>query len=377
MKKNDNIKTGTISEKELVELFGTPAQKKSYEEHDRFVSSYKSAVLKRATSQCEIKEVHKKKDGTQMYRITDVYSYPLPDTLPKMQKSLYKYIVPLILNTLVSDHDENNSIEITIGKWAREINMVNKNYNVVKYNREDISDEFGIQLDTINEFYDKADQMITYYINNALEYLRDAGLIIWRPVYRIVSEESSGTTTIDYEGNIETDIELTQHTASKEEMEFYAKCLRIADNEAEIESAGERYYSRKAFMFQDVLKRELYKRKIKTVYCTYEAYYVHLDRCENVLKQFGDFNARKFLDQFNEEFSDKLIENAGKRFDANTLKYLYENRAEYELTFDSMCNTVINNRAKRINKSIEEKDINEDYTFQIIQTKKGRKKNES
>ena len=230
--KMTNIKPGIITEKELVELFGSQSQKKSFYEKGRLAGSYRTALFKKLNKYCTIKELKKKKDGENLYKITEVYKYPLPANYDKMQKSIYKYIVPLILNSLINGHDKNNSIEITVGKWAREINMINHNYNLVKYNREDTSKEVQIRLDTINEFYDKADHMINWYISNALDYLKSAGLIIWREVNQVTIEESDNKSIIDCDGNVEVNINLRTHQASKEEMEYYSQCIAIADKEA-------------------------------------------------------------------------------------------------------------------------------------------------
>ena len=367
MKKED-IKTGKITEQELVELFGSDAQKKSYAENGKFVSSYKNALFKKANKYCLIEECGKK-DKRNIYNIKKVYDYPLPSNFNKMNKSLYKYIVPLILNSLINGHDKNNSIEITVGKWAREINMVNHNYNLIKYNREDSSKEFQIRLETINEFFDKADHMISWYIENALDYLKSAGLIIWRQVNRVNVEESDGESTIDQNGNVEVTINLTSHQASKEEMDYYSQCVAIADKEAKIENAGERYYSKKSKYFQEVLKRELYKRKIKCIYSTYEAYYVHLDKCQALLDHFGKFNSKKLINDFNKEFSEMIVENAGIRFDKNESKYLLS-KDNYILSFENMCEITIDNNTEYLggsNGRIKEKTIDDDYNLKINQ----------
>ena len=334
-----NIKTGKITEHELVELFGSDAQKKSYKENGKFVSKYKTSIFKKINKYCKIKECGKE-NKRNVYEIEEVYEFPLPSNFNKMNKSLYKYIVPLVLNSLINGHDKNNSIEITVGKWAREINMVNHNYNLIKYNKEDSSKEFQLKLDIVNEFFDKADHMINWYIENALEYLKSAGLIIWRQVNRVNVEESDGMSTIDQNGNVEVNINISSHQASKEEMEYYSQCVAIADEEAKIENAGERYYSKKAKCFQDALKRELYKRKIKCVYSTYEAYYVHLDKCQALLDHFGEFNQDSLIENFNKEFSDMLVENASARFDKNESKYLLS-KDNYLLSFEDLCEITI------------------------------------
>lgn len=359
----NKIKIGKISESELVNLFGSEAQKKSYNEHGKFVSKYKTSLLKKVKKYCDLKE-YKKENGRMTYTISKVYSHPLPSNFNKMNKSLYKYIVPLILDTLVYEHDKNNSIEITVGKWARVINMVNSNYNLIKFNKEDTSKEFQIRINEINEFFDKSDHMINWYIENALDYLKAAGLIIWREVNRVTIEESDGKSTIDENGNVEVNVNITSHQASKEEMEYYSKCIAIADKEAGIESAGERYYSTKSKHYQEVLKRELYKRKIKYIYSTYEAYYVHLDRCEELLKQFDFSDKNKLINDFNKEFSDMMIENAGVRFDKNAAKYLLS-KENYLLSFENLCEMTIDNETEYLGKRIRERKVEDNYNLQI------------
>ena len=321
--------------------------------------------MKKISRYCAIKDL-----GNRTYKITEVYEHPLPSNFDKMNKSLYKYIVPLILNSLVNGHDENNKIDITVGKWAREINMVNHNYSLIKYNREDTSKETQILLDTINEFYDKADDMINWYISNALDYLKSAGLIIWREVNRVNIEVSDGKSIIDQDGNVEVNINIDSHQASKEEMEYYSQCIAIADKEANIENAQERYYSKKSKQFNEVLKRELYKRKIKCIYKTYEAYYVHLDKCQFLLNQFEEVDSQKIKDNFNKEFSDMIIENAGKRFEKNASKYLYNSKNEYQLSFESLCEITINNKTEYLGGRIREKDNDDDYNLQITHKRK-------
>ena len=131
MNQKETFKIGIISEHELVELYGSEAQKKSYFDNGRFIGSYKTALFKKINKYCDVKPIKRKNQIENMYKIIKVYKYPLPSNYDKMQKSLYKYIVPLILNSLINGHDKNNSIEITVGKWAREINMINRNYNLI------------------------------------------------------------------------------------------------------------------------------------------------------------------------------------------------------------------------------------------------------
>ena len=151
-------------------------------------------------------------------------------------------------------------------------------------------------------------------------------------------------------------------------MDYYSQCVAVADKEANIENAGERYYSSKAKHFQEVLKKELYKRKIKCVYSTYEAYYVHLDKCQDLLNHFGRFDFEKLVEDFNKEFSDMLIENAGIRFDKNETKYLLS-KDNYLLSFENLCEITIDNKTEYLGKRIREKTIEDNYNLQISHRK--------
>ena len=79
-----NIKKGKITEKKLVELYGSDAQKKSYKENGRFISNYKKTLLTKMSRYCNIEDL-----GGRTYRIKKVYDYPLPSNFNKMTKSLY------------------------------------------------------------------------------------------------------------------------------------------------------------------------------------------------------------------------------------------------------------------------------------------------
>lgn len=363
------LKTGKITESELVEQYGSAAQKKSYETYGKLLTKNKNTLLSKLSRYCTIKDL-----GGREYRITKIYDYPLPSNWSKMNKSLYQYIIPLILNSLINGHDENNKINITVGKWAREINMINRNYNLIKYNPNEGSTETKIALDTINEFYDKSDYMINWYITNALDYLKSAGLIIWRESNRVSVEVSDESAIIDQDGNVKVNINIDNHQASESEMEYYAECINIADKECGIENAKERYYSQKSQKFNEILKRELYKRKIKSIYKTYEAYYVNLDKCNGLLNHFGKINYQTLVNKFNRDFSEMILENADKRFENNAKKYLCMNKDKYKSCFSSLCDITINNKTPYLGGKISEKQKYDEYSLQITHTKNKKQK---
>lgn len=360
----EKIKIGKLTEKELVELFGSETQKKSYSEHGRFVSNHKKTLLTKMEKYCNIKDL-----GNRTYKITKVHKYPLPNSLPKMQKSIYKYICPLILNYLIdNEYSEDRKIDITVGKWSREISMVNKNYNLVKYNKEDTSKETQYPIDLIYEFIEKTDDMLDHYITTALDYLKSAGLIIWREAYRMNIEVSdTDGVIIDENGKVSLPLHIENHQASEEDMKYYSKCISIADKEANINNYTERYYSKKSKRFNEVLKRELYRRKIKCVYKTYEAYYINAEKCEYILHQFEQTNRKKLIKEFNDDFTKMILENANKRFNKFPNKYLYCNgEDDYMSCQAGMCEMTIANDTEYFGNRIKKSDIDDNYSLKII-----------
>lgn len=353
------VKQGKIKEIDLVNKYASPAVKESYIKNGKLLTKNKRTLLEKMSRYCKIVDL-----GKREYEITEVYPYILPANFKKMNTSLYQYIVPLLLEKIINGHDQNRKIDITLGKWAREINMVNQNYNLCKYNKEETSRAIKYELDTINEFYNKSDDMIEYYIMNALDYLKSAGLIIWRDVYKITSEVSDEMVEIDSDGVVHANIKLEIREASKEDMDFYAACIKVADEKANITNASERYYSKKSQRFNEALKDELYKRKIKLVYKSYEAYYIDLDKCSFVLNQFS--HQSNIIKKFNDTFTEMIIGNAQKRFDKSPRKYtIYESKDDYSLCFKGLCEMTINNETEYFGKRINKRKVEDEYTLQI------------
>lgn len=364
----EKIRTGKFTEKELVELFGSDAQKKSYKKNGHFVSKYKTSLFKKINKYCVIEE-REKENRKHTYEITEVYKYPLPNNFTKMQKSIYKYICPLILNYLIeNEHSKNKRISITVGKWARKIDMVNRNYCLVKYNKEGTAKEIQYPIELISEFIDKTGDMIDYYITTALDYLQSAGLIIWRETYHLNIEVSyTENVVIDENGNVSLPLQIINRQANNEEMMYYDKCVNIADKAANIKNYTERYYSKKSKLFNEVLKRELYKRGIKRVYRTYETYYIDPDKCKFILNQFPQTDRKKLINDFNEEFTTMIIENASKRFNKFPGKYLYcDGEDDYIQCQKGLCEMTICNETEYLGDRIRKGMIEDDYSLHIV-----------
>lgn len=316
--------------------------------------------------------------GDRKYKITEIYDYPKSKVLDKMKNSLYQYIIPLILSKIIEGHDENHKISLTSSKWARQIHMINGNYSLIKYHKNKACDTFEWYNEDIDDFYNKADDMISMYLQTALKYLTESGVIIWREDYIVHTEKISDKVLEIDNNNIKMDLEIEEHHATNEEMEFYSSCIKKADELSGIKqgNANERYYGKKAKEFNQVLNRELNKRNIKYIYKSYEVYSVHLDWCENLLKEF-DLNEDKktFINRFNDEFQSLIMNNANDRYNKNTINMIHKYSEKYLDTFFDLCDITIkqdnehDNIRERIglNENTEEQKYN--ININILQSK--------
>lgn len=364
----NGIKTGEITEQELVSLFGSESQKKSYKSNGHFIGSNKQTLLKNVSKYCKIKDC-----GRRIYRITEVYSYPLPSNFAKMNKSLYRYIIPLLLSCLTDWHDENNKPDMGLSRWARKIGMVNRNFNLIKYNQESTSQEIGIPVAVINDFFDKSENMAEWYINNAFGYLESAGLIACNGIYHASKEISDGRTKIDENGKVYTGISLDRHMASEEETRYYFQCVNVADTVAGIENTKERYYSKKSDRFNSALKKELYKEKIKCIYKTYEVSCTDIEKCRFVLGQFGETSYDCLTTGLNKEFTAIVMENAEKRFDAGPGKYrCCKCKDDYMVYFGWLCEMVIDKNTEYLGNRIKKKKFEDGYSLHITPERNGK-----
>ena len=335
MTENEIIKLGlkprSITEKKLVEIFATPSMQERYSKEDKFASSDKARLLQRARRFCEIRD-----DGNRQYYISKVYENPLPSNFDKMNKDLYQYICPLILTSLVNHHDKHNKITMTVGVWAREIEMVNNNYTKVE-------DKFGIDKAAFYDFYDRCDEAIDYYIIQALKYLQSAGLIIWREVYFV----QPTTPEVLKDGQVYRAVEEPKpRPATEEDMKFYTECVKAADEKANIKNAKERYYSIKSKLFRQTLMSKLHEKEIRYIYKSYEAYYINPDRCSAVLDMFDQ---NDIINRFNEAFINKLATNAESR----KLQEKFKNCTDYIGNFLALCDMTINNNTENLEERLK------------------------
>ena len=317
------------SEKALVDKICTEAQKKSYAKKDKFASSgYKSMFLDKLSTFCEY-EYDKE---TKQYTILDVYKIPKTMAQARLHKGIYKFLAPLILNEMINNHDENNKARLTVFDLAKKIDMVNSNYDCLKYNIEQFEDELGIPYIEMYEFFNKADLQIDEYIRRCIKYLRSENCVIANEVHVIQT----------FEENIETDDGLCVitkekeiHTASDEEVKLYARLVEEASRISNAHTTYEQWYGTNAKKFKRVLAKLLKENGIDYVCRGFEMWYVDLDKCKYMLDEYTqELSLTDNTKMLGEVFKLIIDENAENR--ANKRKTVDLSYVEHFKTLSSL-----------------------------------------
>lgn len=361
------LRPGVYTEKKLVEIFGSPAQKKCFSEYRTLKGkSYFNTMMKKIKRYCSIEQMKERSaNGGYKFKISSIYEYPLPPQFNKMNSGMYQYMIPLMLYCLVNGHDEHHKINLTIGKWAREIKMVNRNYDMIRYNKQKASYELDVNYEQINEYYEKSDSILRYYVLNALDYLKKAGRIIWREAYRIQKMGISNCTLDD--NNISSTVQIIESDATDEDMEIYSECIAIADKKANVNNDRERYYSKKSKDFSRYLQQELNERGIRLIYKTYEAYYIDLDKCQDLLSHFELQSMQDFenISKFNQLFAEKMEQYALSRYENNPTKYYeYEKSDDLVKAYGILNDIVLNHNAEKL-KFTSNNHLRDEFTSDV------------
>lgn len=299
------IKVGTFTTKEMVELFGTSNIKKTYEKQKQLKGGNKETVLKNASLVCDIEQL-----GDGVYKVINVFDKPLPTAFNKLKQGMYQYISPIILSKLLSEHDENNKITLPLMEYARYIEMINQNYIPFKHNQTHVSKLMNIWETTTYEFFEKVDDGIAYYIQNALKLLQEADVLKWYKVPMIrkkkieVKMNTKGTPIIDclYE----------DRRATSDEFKLCNDIFEKVRHELEIEKRQECFYGKRAKVFWERLNELLKEEDILYFYDSYEIYYTNRDRCQNLFNAFK-CDESQMIEVFNDKFIELIVNNAEKR----------------------------------------------------------------
>lgn len=276
------LKRGTYNESVLVDKVCSEAQRKSYHRKEKFASGkYQSMFLDTLTRYCD----YEYDPETKKYHVLDVYKYPKSLYDSKIHKGIYQYLAPLILYEVVfGEGKKDRKAVITSLDLARTIDLVNSNYNSVKYNQDAAHTDLGFSQAVLAEYFNKADNRIDDYIRRCIKYLSAMNCVIYNETHMIgilpkTAEIENGHVIIE---------PAQIRRATDSEMELYAKLVEKASRKAKILSDSEKWYGKKAARYNTELTRLMKENGILFVCRAFELWRVDEAQCKNILKSFAD-----------------------------------------------------------------------------------------
>lgn len=325
-----------ITEKELVERFGTDAQKQHYFETGKLQDGYKQKLLNRASKYCSIRQL---KNGD--YSLTKQKQVPINPEYIKSATGLYQYTCPLILDYIMNN-GKDKTILGTVS-LAEKSKIISKHYQTLKSSPDKTAESFNLDEIATYDCLRHISDSLNYYIEQTLKYLKQMQLIIYTSNYLVIRNSlrqainAQGKVLIEYnedKGAIATD----------KEMDIYRFAVEQADIVAETKTASERYYSSKAEKWGSEFHRILSQYGIKNIVEVHEIWSMHQDKCQSYRSEF-EKDINKLVLSLSKDFKKKLLDNASNR--------LKENFDEVKFTYDFLTRVCLGN--SQLNKRIVDK----------------------
>lgn len=376
----EKLFTGIVSERQLVEMFGTKRQIEKYIENNKFVSSNKKTILNNASRFCEIEDKRNKQ-----YEIKEIFSYVKPKEIEKMKESMYQYIIPLLLINLFKSND--NKIKLTLRQYSRWIEMVNQNYDYLKtqiryaYTKKEQQEVLKATsidyIEVMNDFYSRTDDMIDEYIERALEYLDKTGFIKVDNIHMVCEELVENSNIIDGNGKIKTNIVINKRQSTEEERDFEVKCMSIADTKTniDIQNKSERYFGKKSALWRNILSEQLREKNIKFFYYTYEIRVINLDSVKCLYSEYPKKEEHELIKEFTNQIIKNIMDNADRRFDNKKYSFI-SSKDDFLLNFLNMCDITISpitEEDKKLKNRLKYIDNDKKYNQSINVKYKGEK----
>ena len=312
--KEVKLKRGTYNESSLVDKVCSEAQRRSYHHKEKFASGkHQSMFLDTLARYCD----YEYDPETKKYKVLEVYKYPKSLYDSKIHKGIYQYLAPLILYQVVYGKDskakKDRMAVITSLDLAHITNLVNSNYNNMKYNQDAAHTDLDFDQNVLTEYFNKADNRIDDYIRRCIKYLSAMNCVIYNETHMIgimpkTAEINNGHVIIE---------PAQVRRATDEEMELYAKLVEQASKKAKITYDSEKWYGKKALRYTSELTRLMKEHGILFMCRAFELWRVDEQQCKNILRSFND----KTIDQRRQEIGVVLKAimdtNAEKRLEKN------------------------------------------------------------
>lgn len=362
--KEVKLKRGTYNESSLVDKVCSEAQRRSYHHKEKFASGkHQSMFLDTLARYCD----YEYDPETKKYKVLEVYKYPKSLYDSKIHKGIYQYLAPLILYQVVYGKDskakKDRMAVITSLDLAHITNLVNSNYNNMKYNQDAAHTDLDFDQNVLTEYFNKADNRIDDYIRRCIKYLSAMNCVIYNETHMIgimpkTAEINNGHVIIE---------PAQVRRATDEEMELYAKLVEQASKKVKITYDSEKWYGKKALRYNTELTRLMRENGIIFVCRAFELWRVDEKQCKSILKSFADKTITQRQREIGIVFKQIMDTNAENRFAKNpklVSNYIEQFKRLSDITLPYDSEDILPALPSAKNKDYQEK-LQEKYGYEI------------
>ena len=170
-----------INTSQLVDLFGSPTNKKTYKKNKKIANSTRDSLIKKASQYCIIEPL-----GDGQFKIKKILDFSLNKKIVKFLNSpvdnLFKTILlKVVTYAILSQSNENNGLSFRLMKYARDFSLINENYQILKYsdniNKQNMLDTINVSEVSMMDFYNSVDNSINDALLDILNVLADVHAI--------------------------------------------------------------------------------------------------------------------------------------------------------------------------------------------------------
>lgn len=186
-----------INTSQLVELFGSPTNKKTYKKNKKLSTNSKDALLKKARQYCIINPL-----GNGEFKIEKVLDFALNKKLVKFLNdpvdNLFKTILLKVITYAILDKkNENNCLSFRLMEYAKNFNLINENYQVLKYADDNhktlMLNEIKVSEISLIDFNSAVDHSINSSLLDILNILADVHAIsLTKNMLILIKQDDNG-----------------------------------------------------------------------------------------------------------------------------------------------------------------------------------------
>lgn len=301
-----SIESKRYLEIELVRLVCSPKQIQSYEKQGKFAGGKQRAMfLKRLSECCEFEYDSEKRE----YCVLKVLAVPQTKAEKQLHDGIYQFLAPLILNRVIEYERQNQTAVLTSFELAREIGLVNQNYNLIRYNIKTAKKDLNIPYKELNDFLSIVYRRIDDYVCRCIKYLQSDGAIGANEVHIIQTFEE--TAKIESHTIVVTK-ESDRHIASADEMTLYQQLVTMASDIAGTHTNREQRFGKDSYKFKNSIRQLLYDNGIDYVSRGLELWCTDIKKAEQLIAEYDNFSTISYTEQLNLKFKALIDRNAEK-----------------------------------------------------------------